>query len=129
MKILLCILAAALLCGCHRQQWEYRVLRFENSASIERSEAFMVRTNTSEEWLKKSAYADYQSGFFNLEEKPPIAGLKNIEPDLATLGEEGWELVAAVPQTETIGGAKTDLNVAFSNVRTLNIYLIFKRAK
>lgn len=118
-------------CGC-RPKWEYQVLRFENSASVDHSETFMSRTNTTAEWLKKLAFADNRTGYFDLEAQPPIAGMKSIEPDLATLGKQGWELVAAVPQTETIGDAKVedgDKEVIFSNVRTVNIYLIFKREK
>jgi hypothetical protein len=143
MKTVIFILAAALLCGCNKK-WEYKVVEFRNSEGIATTELFLSKTNSTHEWLTKLDEANSSAGLFSLEMMPPIAGIKGnttISPDLDTMGKEGWELVAAVPQIETIAGAKfpdgidysdgkaVEKQSTFSNTRTASIFLIFKRQK
>jgi hypothetical protein len=47
--------------------------------------------------------------------------------DLDKLGSDGWEMVASIPQAETIGDARDYDGRIFPNGRTGKIILIFKR--
>jgi hypothetical protein len=140
MKLISIIITAALLCGCRKpaqratsiQYWEYKVVTVKNDiGEIEEYEA----TNK----IPSSAIidCDSDSGEFHLNE----GGSDDYRVDMDELGREGWELVSAVPQIETVPGAEKEVGtvfnvgtdkldpnmVKFTNIRTGKIILIFKR--
>jgi hypothetical protein len=79
-----------------------------------------MQTNVTQ-GLKDVHQAESGAGGFDFAGKLEFYGA-----DLQQLGADGWELVSAVPQIETIPGAQaTDLR--FSNMRTGKIILIFKK--
>jgi len=125
-----CIILAvgALLCGCNKpRQWEYKTVEINNTIHgyLERSHA----EPSTPAW--SDAYRTEQSDpgdFDQLQE----ALLKN--------GAEGWELVALVPQLESIPAEYlsghdfhekepllTPHFSPFVNTRTGKILLVFKR--
>ena len=117
---ILTIILAALLCGCRPAKWEYKVEVVPNTAIAAESAALSeaVKNETSGDEHLRDAKRD--AGEFKLDE---ISG----PFQLYKYGINGWELVAAIPQTETIGDAHNYSGEKFSNVRTRNIILIFKR--
>jgi len=85
-------------------KWEYKVVQIAN-----------VNHKVRDDAMKKSPidigvvnYADETDGEFSY--------------DIYELGYQGWELVAAIPQTETVDSLNKK-----QNVRTGNVHLIFKR--
>lgn len=122
-KFIFLILAAALLAGCskpaepvqHPPRWEYKVLEFPNYD--DRYDPQLIQTNYERYQLEKR-----MPGEFGLEQVPDT----NFPTDnLRQLGQQGWELVAAVPEIETIEDAGG--HQGFHNVRTSKLDLIFKR--
>ncbi|MGA2178799.1 MAG: hypothetical protein ABSH15_04370 [Verrucomicrobiota bacterium] len=120
---------AALLCGCNKpSQWEYKTVEVDNSIHgyLERAK---TKTSDSE-----------RAEVYRTENSEP-GDFGNLEIQLAKIGDEGWELVGAVPELETPSQAErldgNDLHETeplvtprykpFTNVRTGKIILIFKR--
>lgn len=138
MKTALCLLAATvLLSGCSKSaapagvtKWEYKVVTFENFEHHMHELADQEFTTNTDLGLQDLVYADRDAGDFHLDFFPTnVADLNNsMSTDIYSLGNQGWELVSAVPQTETIY-AKDDVGSSreYSNVRTGKIILIFKR--
>ncbi|HEY1718543.1 MAG TPA: hypothetical protein VGH42_09670 [Verrucomicrobiae bacterium] len=148
MKDAIAILFAALvLCGCNKPaapalepkqvRWEYKMITIENNAHGEATRA--SQKNPMDIEMYDGALSD--SGSFDLDE---LDAATKEHPELFSVdraGKDGWELVSAIPQIETIAGAKfisgTDYDPAsgkvtphkeiFSNTRTGKIVLIFKR--
>ncbi len=117
MKLIFSIFAAALLCGC-QPKWEYKTVTIDNLAA---DAAFLLlndKAKSATEAMKGYDSANASPGTFNLE-TPTVLGITNTPDSLNHLGREGWELVSAVPQIETLK----------SNIRTGKIILIFKRPK
>ncbi|HEY2329170.1 MAG TPA: hypothetical protein VGI63_05095 [Verrucomicrobiae bacterium] len=148
MKTAIFILAVALICGCNkptatapaRIQWEYKVVQVENYARQLKDSAFAeMRTNQAlglQHW--RDAWND--RGNFYLDS---LGAGNDYSVDFSQLGSDGWELVAALPQTETLPGVeyqdgstfnpnteKLDPNIQkFNNMRTGKIIFIFKRQR
>jgi hypothetical protein len=126
-KILCLVTSTALLCGCGQKpsHWDYKVVTVENHAHKAAIDAMIgPSTNALDQW--RAAKRD-DGDFYDL--------------DIDELGHKGWELVSALPQTETVPDADFDdtpvynpttqqmdpNRVRFSNIRTGKIVLIFKR--
>lgn len=107
------LITALLLCGCHKTRlWEYKVVELENSAH----HLVAGSVDLSGKYLD----AQKEPGDFKLDSlEAPDA----FNTDLNNLGSDGWELIAAVPQTET----EHPVDKSPSNIRTGKIILIFKR--
>jgi hypothetical protein len=141
MKTTIAIIFVALICGCKPtapatapiQKWEYKVVVIENI------EHYLHNASVGQEHLRMS---DASAGDFNLDINAPISFTDQLyNLNIQKLGQEGWELVSAVPQTETNPDAETGENWGidsqgkagflnyrkFSNTRTGAIILIFKR--
>ena len=132
MKTAIVILAAALLCGCQKPsptKWEYKTMEISNS--LNDHHASTTDTNFLEEYRSEKSDAgdfDFDS---SVAQKYGVA--------LRDYGNDGWELVAAIPQAETVPQAEywdghdfshdppRDIYKSFSNFRTAKIILIFKR--
>lgn len=108
---LLGIMGVMLLAGCGQKpaalRWEYKVVEVENSYHASQAEA----------WKKNPV--DYEHIEFCKEAPGTLPFTFN---SLFELGADGWELAAAIPQTETVYGASKQ-----PNMRTGWVHLIFKR--
>jgi hypothetical protein len=148
MKSALCLLTlAALLCGCNKTaapdasaspRWEYKTVTVKNFAGVMKDVAYQEMLTNAPDWQKHERSADSGSGDFHLDSGGQMG---EYGADLRQLGSDGWELVSAVPQIETVADAESfhgqDYDAAssslkdgythFSNVRTGQIILIFKR--
>lgn len=149
MKRIFCIFAAALLCGCTKvpstpvasksetpMRWEYKVVEVDNFEGEMKADAHREMLTNAPDWLQHSRAADSASGNFVLNGS---AAMGKYGAPLYDLGYDGWELVSAIPQTETIpdaekfhgqdfiAGKLQDGYTHFSNIRTGKIILIFKR--
>jgi hypothetical protein len=140
MKKLLCFLAAtALLCGCGKPaapppapaiHWEYKTVEVENS-----QHGYLLRSKTkvaSDEWIEA----------FRSEKSDP-GDFWRLENELDKIGSDGWEIVACMPELESLPQAEffdgqdyhetephfTPRYKPFVNIRTGKILLIFKRQK
>jgi hypothetical protein len=120
-----------LVCGCNKppsapvvQKWEYKVIEVENFEHSMKEQAEAESSTNIDQAIKDENYANADAGDFNLN----IVGAESLgwkekyAADLDKLGKDGWELVAAIPQTETLKAED------FSNTRTGKIILIFKRS-
>lgn len=125
MKTVVYILAAGiLLCGCNKpdsvppiQKWEYKVVEVENFEHSMYDDAFKNGVD-----LEKVHAAESGAGDFHLDvDSANAKEFGKYGLDINMLGQQGWELISAIPQTETI---KAD---SFINTRTGKIILIFKR--
>jgi len=135
------LITTALLCGCKpsasvplsANKWEYKVVTVKNFEYYMQEEAYKNGTD-----LDKIRNAKSGAGDFQLVVTGPSWKGSDYGVDLNALGQEGWELVSAVPQAETVPDAETgerwDPNKAsfssyrsFNNVRTGKVILIFKR--
>jgi hypothetical protein len=153
MRTALIILATTLLCGCSKpatptttsaeskiQRWEYKVVTVENFAGYLKESAFQESLTNTDLGLKHDRDADSGAGSFLFD---GAQGGGKYYADLYYLGNDGWELVSAVPQLETVpdaekfhgqdfdsaSGTLKDGYTHFNNVRTGKIILIFKRPK
>ncbi|MGD1089809.1 MAG: hypothetical protein ABR955_13975 [Verrucomicrobiota bacterium] len=134
MKNILCIIAAAaLLCGCNKptetpllQKWEYKIVEVENFAhSMQGYYESEAKTNLNES-VTGMALENEDIGEFNLDQPPGNStDLGQYGMSINVLGQEGWELVSAIPQTETTHPINHDEIIA--SVRTGKIIFIFKR--
>ena len=113
------ILAAALLCGCTKipspttpsiptapakaVRWEYKIVTVKNFAGYMKSAAYQEMTTNGPDWEKHSRSADSDDGNFTLDGSSKMG---DYGSDIYQLGQDGWELVAAVPQTETVPDAE-----------------------
>lgn len=110
---------AALLCGCNKpsqptvQKWEYKVVEKENFEHQMADLAFKEMVTNGAAWQADTASAINNTGTFLL------------DVDLAEQGKQGWELVSAIPLTETTHPVAHDEIIAA--VRTGEVILIFKR--
>ena len=117
MKNILLLLGLIALVGCSKagseagRHWEYKVVEVENDKFKEMADAFKEKP-VDENRVELLAGLP---GNFDFNAKP--------EESLDELGKQGWELVAAIPQTET----EFDTGLPKANVRTGVIILIFKR--
>jgi hypothetical protein len=142
------LIAVAFLAGCSKPaapvaapptHWEYKVVTIENfNHSLDAYGYAMMQTNV-DRGLEVIRDAKNDSGDFHLEDGTDDKYYANINQ----LGADGWELVSAVPQIETIPDAEKEEGtvfnadsgkldqsiVKFTNIRTGKIILIFKRAK
>jgi hypothetical protein len=121
-----------------KKGWDYRVVEVENIAGYMKESAFEEMKTNGAEWMEHSRQADNTSGDFNFD---TIIQMGKYGADLAAIGREGWELVAAVPQMETLplveyqdgtifnpATGRLDPNIQkFNNIRTKKIVLIFKK--
>lgn len=147
MKIVVALIAAALLCGCQKssspseskvQRWEYKVVTIENFAHRMEHSAFEEMSTNTDAGLSHSKSAKSDSGSFLFD---GAKGGDEYAADLYYLGNDGWELVSAIPQMETVPDAEKyhgqDFDSAtsslkdgythFNNIRTGKVTLIFKR--
>jgi len=114
-RTLFTILIAAFVCGCGKQpkantfpsRWEYKFLDLDN---INHQLEIQDRSTNADQLIKRLRTYKGTAGGFNW-----------AEDEIRRSGEDGWELVAAIPQTETETGGD------FPNVRTSHVVLIFKR--
>lgn len=113
--------AAALLCGCGQKQadvpaprWEYKVVVAENDAHHQES-MYWQQVQTNSQAMDFASLERRGVGDFDFQDKN----------NLDRLGTEGWELVSAIPQTETMHPPNNDF--AIDAIRTGKIILIFKR--
>ena len=93
-------------------KWEYEVVMVENYNHTDEQRAFATNG------LKEVEFLNGDPGDFYFD-----SSLMGV--DLSKYASDGWELVAAVPQLETV----RYVSDSPFNVRTGKIYLIFKRAK
>jgi hypothetical protein len=121
------------LCGCNKspvvppiQKWEYKIVEVENfEHRMEESAQSEISTN-SEAGLQDIASARFDAGDFHLDQPPgKETDLEQFGLDIYALGQQGWELVSAIPQTETTHPVSHDDVIA--SVRTGKVILIFKR--
>src|SRR5580698_9433543 len=149
MKNLFCTLVTvALLSGCKKpasstateQRWEYKVVEVKNFAGYMKTAAYQEMTTNAPNWEDHERAADSGAGDFHLDSNSQMG---EYGADMYQLGADGWELVSAVPQIETIPDAKSfhgqdfdastgklvDGYTHFTNTRTGKIILIFKRPK
>jgi hypothetical protein len=146
MKFNTTLILAALLCGCakHHQQWEYKIITVENAyhrLSVTASNERMSTTN-DDKWIFDDRRARSDAGYFDIEngDTEGVNGHNFYGSKLAEMGANGWELVSAVPQLETSPDAEylagldyengnngKEIYKPFTNIRTGNILLIFKR--
>lgn len=101
-----------MLSGCAKQEvatrkWQYTTLTIEN----------YLRSSAS----FKAAADDPKPKAFDY--KDSAMGSFSEDKDMQKMGDEGWELVAAIPQTETTFPDSPNRQV----VRTGAIVLFFKR--
>ena len=149
MKIIVSVLfTAVLLCGCQKpetpkpatnkiQRWEYKVVSVECYAH-HMAHMAMLQLGTNSDWaFQQMSSAESLSGFFDIVSFPSVHDYSSdlperYSPDLPKLGSDGWELVSAVPLLETMPRAeygRGDQTKVYSNMRTGEIILIFKRPK
>jgi len=113
------LLVAALLCGCGPKKWDYKIVEIDNSAHADRSDiSAQYATLDADTFIKKTDEALADSGKF---EFYPT----NFTSGMWGLGNDGWELVAVIPQIETTHPVGHD--EVISAVRTAKVILIFKR--
>lgn len=134
MKTLFYLLAAtALLCGCNQKpapvKWEYKEVVVENRLDTEHLDL------NSTNFLDAYRYEKSDPGDFDFDSPEP----RKYHQALDDYGADGWELVSAVPMTETIPKAEYSTGFDYSrtppiedfkpfiNIRTGKIILIFKR--
>jgi hypothetical protein len=146
MKAILAIITiATLLCGCKPtapatapiRKWEYKVVTVDNFARYMEQAAFEEMRTNGADWEQHDRDAKSGAGDFHLDGSTQT----DTMIDLNQIGADGWELVAAIPQTETLPGVdfddgtvynpdtgKLDPKISrFDNTRTGKIILIFKR--
>ncbi|HEX5398842.1 MAG TPA: hypothetical protein VFY06_07325 [Verrucomicrobiae bacterium] len=113
-------LAALIFCGCKPkvQQWEYEILEVDNFAHFEQQQAETEMLTNIDQAVSNINDAKQSAGEFHLDN---AAQQDHYNTWLTKSGLQGWELVSAIPQTETMNGKD------FKNVRTGKIILIFKR--
>lgn len=122
MKTVFTIVALVIcLCGCRpaqnnpaaRTRWEYKTVEYENYADADTVP--MIQTNLD-------LYQEHRTmaGGFGFESPASFPKV-----NLSDLGRDGWELVSAVSQVETMEDAGT--RIRFNNIRTGKVTLIFKR--
>jgi hypothetical protein len=137
MKILFAFVATLLLAGCNKpvpvvqppaaQHWEYRVEEVSNSEDYNIRAAFQeVKTNIIAAERHLGA-AQRNAGGFILVTSPGDGWRRDSAIDISKIGAEGWELVSAIPQCETIYATDDITEQKYPNVRTGKIILIFKR--
>jgi hypothetical protein len=111
------VTAAALLCGCQKAaapiRWEYKMVALENYEHEAAHAAY------------KGMDTNQKQGLYEMQQADGSAGDFSFTKEVKELGRDGWELVAAVPQTETID-AKFRAGSS-ANIRTGKILLVFKR--
>jgi hypothetical protein len=121
-----------------KRGWEYKVVEVENFDKYMEQAAFEETLTNAPSGLDHSRDANNSQGEFHLDGGSQMG---KYGADLYQLGMDGWELVAAVPQEETVAGAEyydgdtfnTTANSfdkvykKFNNVRTGRIILILKR--
>jgi len=141
MKIILCLIAiTALLTGCGQNpapqtkiaHWEYKIVMVENFEHAMRHFASAELRTNIDLGLQHLQQSDAAAGNFVLDTGNAEMNENNSGVDTYKLGNEGWELVSAVPQIETIPDAKFSVGrdyKPFVNIRTGKIILIFKRPK
>ena len=119
LSALLCaICASAFICGCKpaptiATKWEYKTVEADNYAHAAVQEAYLVMKTNSDQGLRDIRSSENSIGGFWMD-------------DLYKYGQDGWELVAAVPQIETVDAKDYD-DRRIANVRTGKIILLFKR--
>jgi hypothetical protein len=94
--------------------WEYKVIIETNveTAALAKEQAKRTAANR----MTVALIEAMPGNFVDLDTEPNIAG------------EHGWELVAAVPQVETLSPDPAEIGkMAFVNTRTAYIILYFKR--
>jgi hypothetical protein len=96
-----------------RAQWEYKTVEVK------------PYEDTSEEVSISIARLDKLTGSPTKWHGSNLLFIK--EPELNNLGADGWELVSAVPEVETVFPLKDGFIAC--NTRTERIVLLFKRAK
>jgi hypothetical protein len=111
-------------CGCDKKipiMWQYKTVEIDNSSHAETPGEV-----GSQAWSDAYHQSKSDAGYFRFYST-------NRDNDLSALGDDGWELVAAIPQTETVPDGETldsplpKTYRAFSNTRTAKVILIFKR--
>jgi hypothetical protein len=135
MKTIIALLIAALFCGCNKTsapvmastakqktQWDYKIITVENFAHALHESAMQEQQTNTILGGRHLLYADNNGGDFDFNTDGKTGA------DFFQLGEDGWELVAAIPQTETVQ-SMNDVGVPQANIRTGKIILIFKRPK
>ena len=116
-SVLFLFLLAA-MCGCRpveprhqRPVWKYQMIEWENDNRRLYLDEIM-KPSSLIDWKKANTYQQTAGGF-NLSYYST-----NLDLDINALGDEGWELVSAMPETETVGGA---------DIRVGKVMLLFKR--
>jgi hypothetical protein len=97
-------------------KWEYKVVEIENSKEKNLDDAL---TNNPPD-IDKMMKSEEGAGFLMFYEAHDYSGLP---VNLIELGHDGWELVSAVPQVETV------VPYSSPNVRTKEVILLFRRPK
>jgi hypothetical protein len=123
MKKLLCFLAAAaLLSGCDKpaapQKWEYKTVELYNDSLQGVKEALALDQGPVQNAYNLKIAEEFENGF-------SILKYDGCGKTLVEAGEDGWELVSAVPELQTsyhAGDSKP-------YIRTEKILLLFKRQK
>ena len=108
------------------RRWDYKVVEVENFNHHMKEVAFNEFLTNEAEGSKHIHFAEDDPGDFHLDSG---GSADKYGADLYQLGSDGWELVSAVPQSETLPGVETSLGDKYNNVRTGKIILILKRPK
>ena len=130
-------LAALLAAGCSQSQkeshprWEYRTMEVDCFQHWMSRNSFT--NNVGQPDLKESEMAKQDMGTFEL----PL----DVKAELSDMGHDGWEMVSAVPEIETVPNVEypggrvynpdtqklEETTIKAANIRTGKILLIFKR--
>ena len=111
------------MCGCGKervpaaQKWQYLTVECENYVHSEEDAASKKGDHTME-----NTYREWP-GSFSINVRLGTEKWANLDE----LGSSGWELVSAVPQTETIYPRYPSDKQSQANIRTGTIIFIFKR--
>ncbi len=125
MRILLLFLAGICLCGCKPAKWEYRTIEVHNV----NNNMFLNSRLPPEEMMRRDQRANSEPGhFLEFGTNGFDVFMDNADNpvELHEYGVQGWELVAAVPETHTVPDAGSS-GRQFANIRTGKIRLIFTR--
>lgn len=132
--------ALILLPGCSKPpapvKWEYEVITVENTEHWYWQMSYHEMETNSAGALEHMRANKADAGGFSLD-----FATKDYGADIRAEGRDGWELVSAVPQLETVPDAEYDAGdtynadtgkftprrLPFANVRTGKVILIFKR--
>src|SRR5208283_2254533 len=116
-RFVFCLISVGILCGCrpsepapNSQRWQYKVVVWENDNHAMHDEEIKSGNFDVAQFIQESG-----GEFTRCDLNPPD------DVDIHKLGNLGWDLVATIPELETVNTSKGNFT------RTGKILLIFKK--